>query len=79
MSTNEDFRQINPYMKRLFVFLKKYGIHNFISTEDFRDALIEIDLDDFWDKNIYDINELIAIRDDISYIDAYEQTFIDLL
>jgi len=66
-------------VKRLFVFLKKYKIYNFITTDDFRDALMEIDLDEFWDSKIYDIKEVIAIHTDISYVDVNEQAFIDIL
>lgn len=66
-------------VKRLFVFLKKFEIYNFLSTGVFVDALMEIDMDEFWEENIYNLNETIAINTDLQYIDVYEETFIQLL
>ena len=66
-------------VKRLFVFLKKYEIYNFLSTGDFVGTLMEIDLDEFWEENIYNIREAIAIYDELQYIDVIEDTFIKLL
>ncbi len=76
--SNIDSKQINRCVKRLYVFLKKYNIYDFFSTVNFTDALMEIDLDNFWEENIYEIKEIIAVEGELN-IDPFKDTFIELL
>ena len=50
MDSDIDFMQVNPTIKSLYAFLKKYDIENFLLTKDFEIALMEINLDEQWDK-----------------------------
>lgn len=47
---NLNFRQINPNIKSLYAFLKKYDIENFFLTKDFEIALMELNLDQHWNE-----------------------------
>ena len=75
----EEFKRLKARIKRLCIFLKKNNMYDFLSTGEFSDLLMEIDLDEFWDKEIHDLTEVIAIHDELQYIDVYEETFINLL
>lgn len=50
MNRNKDFRQINPNVKNLDAFLKKYDIEYFFLTKDFEIALMELNLDEHWEE-----------------------------
>ena len=48
MSADIDFQKINPNIKSLYAFLKKYDIENFFLTKEFNIALMELNLDEQW-------------------------------
>ncbi|MBA7560986.1 hypothetical protein ES708_02620 [subsurface metagenome] len=50
MNSDIDFRKVNPNIKSLYAFLKKYDIEEFFLTKYFEIALMELNLDEHWEK-----------------------------
>lgn len=50
MNSDIDFRKVNPNIKSLYAFLKKYDIEEFFLTKHFEIALMELNLDEHWEK-----------------------------
>ncbi|MFX1237353.1 MAG: Swt1 family HEPN domain-containing protein [Promethearchaeota archaeon] len=44
-----NFRKIDPNVKSLYAFLKRYDIEKYFLTKDFRTRLMELNFDDHWD------------------------------
>ncbi len=80
MSRNNDFRRINPSVKSLYAFLKKYDIEKYFLTKDFKIALMEINLDEHWDafKNLV-ISESGIVIIDPEYTGYANKAFLYLL
>ena len=50
MNFDEDFFRVNPGIKSLYAFLKKYDIEKFFLTKNFEIVLMELNLDEQWEK-----------------------------
>lgn len=80
---DEDFLRINPHIKRLYGFLKRYDIEEFFLKKKFKIALMEINADSLWkDIHNYVIRESeIAVLSPnyIGYVDRSYLIFINFL
>ncbi|MHA1758030.1 MAG: Swt1 family HEPN domain-containing protein [Promethearchaeota archaeon] len=78
-----DFQEINPNIKSLYAFLKKYDIEEFFLTKDFEIILMEFDLDDLWkcikDDIIRRSKVAILLPGYTGYVDKTFKIFLDLI
>ncbi|MFX1396159.1 MAG: Swt1 family HEPN domain-containing protein [Promethearchaeota archaeon] len=75
----EESKQMTLCVKKLFALLKKYRMYEFLSTDEFTDTLMELDLDDYWEEELHELKENIANNIELIHIDPIKETFIGLL